>query len=147
MTNATTSVPVRQDPTANRPPLGPRVVIGWLLLAVGLAATGVLILALTSSGPAPQPGTTPTPNSSLLSVPRNPEISERWLAHHSQMIGAGSTSTVPQRGVYAGWPAGVPRSADAAERWFAQQHQVRAGWPEGIHRSADAAERWFANRE
>ena len=98
MTRTTTSVPVRQDPTADRPPRGPRAVLGWVLLAAGLVATGVLILAVTSSGPAPQSGTTPTPNSSL---------------HDA--------STAPQHGVYAGRPSGVPRSADAAERWFAHR--------------------------
>ena len=146
MTHTTTPVPVRQGPSADRPPHGHRFVLGWLFLTAALAATGVLILAVTSSGPAPQPGT-PSPNSSLLDVPRNPEISERWLAHHRELIGAGNTSTVPRRGVYAGWPAGIPRSADAAERWFAQQQQAPAGWPAGIPRSADAAERWFAQQQ
>lgn len=38
-------------------------------------------------------------------------------------------------------PAGVPRSADAAERWLANQ----SGAPLGVPRSADGAERWLAD--
>jgi hypothetical protein len=38
--------------------------------------------------------------------------------------------------------AGVPRSADAAERWLANRTPVR---PVRVPRSADAAERWLAN--
>jgi hypothetical protein len=139
MTHTTTPVPVRQEPTAAPPSRDPRVFLGWALLAAGLAAAGVLILAVTSSGPAPQPATTPSPTSSLFDapnsyagwpagVPRSADAAERWFA---------------QEQATAGWPAGVPRSADAAERWFAQQ-QATAGWPAGVPRSADAAERWFA---
>jgi hypothetical protein len=38
---------------------------------------------------------------------------------------------------------GVPRSADAAERWLANRTPVP---PVGVPRSADTAERWLANR-
>ena len=41
----------------------------------------------------------------------------------------------------AALPKGVPMSADAAERWFAADSA-----PVGVPRSADAAERWLANR-
>jgi hypothetical protein len=41
-------------------------------------------------------------------------------------------------------PVGVPRSADAAERWLANSTPVP---PVGVPRSADAAERWLADDE
>ena len=40
--------------------------------------------------------------------------------------------------------AGVPRSADAAERWLADHVATR---PMGVPGSADAAERWLADHE
>lgn len=42
----------------------------------------------------------------------------------------------------SGAPVGVPRSADAAERWLAG-----SGAPVGVPRSADGAERWLANNK
>jgi hypothetical protein len=135
MAHTTTPTPVRPDPIAETPRHGSRVVIGWALAASGLAAAGVLILAVTSSGPAPEPATTSS-NGSLVDVPRNPEIAERWLAHHSDVIGAGRPTT--------SWPAGVPQSADAADRWFVQQRY--AGWPAGAPHSADGADRFLAQQ-
>lgn len=132
----TTHAPAPQTPTPATPPghhPSRRAVLGWVALAAGIAAAGLLILLTVTSGPTSQTPTTPGPNSSLGDIPRTPEIAERWLAHHSDVLGAGSTDT--------GWPAGVPRSADAVERWFFQQRY--AGWPTGVPRSADAVERWF----
>lgn len=123
MTRTITPVPVRHQRTVDHPPRGSRVLLGWLLLTVSLAATGVLILAVVSSGPAPQPGSTPNPEGTRSDVP-----------------------SVSQDGVYAGWPTGVPRSADAAEGWSAQQRQDPAARVTGIPRSADAAERWFVQQ-
>lgn len=136
----TTYAPAPQTPTpASSPGHHPsrRTVLGWVMLGLGVAAAGLLILLTTSSGPSSQPDTTPAPNSSLLDIPRTPEIAERWLAHHSDVLGAGTATT--------GWPAGVPHSADAAERWFAQQRY--AGWPVGVPQSADSAERFYARQQ
>ena len=41
-------------------------------------------------------------------------------------------------------PQGVPRSADAAERYLADHNATR---PKGVPRSADAAERYLADHE
>jgi hypothetical protein len=101
--------PTPAAPTGHHPSRG--TVLGWVLLAVGVAAAGLLILLTTTSGP-PAPEPVQAPNGSLVDIPRNPEIAERWLAHY-----AGDPAGEPGR--YAGWPAGVPQSADAAERWFA----------------------------
>jgi hypothetical protein len=145
MAQTTIHVPVPTPPTADRPTPPARtrrVIVGWLLVASAVVAAFVLLLVTTSPSPTPEPA--PTPNGSLVDVPRTPDISERWLAHHAEVLGGDAS---PQDGGYAGWPAGVPHSADAAERWFASQHPPPAGWPEGIPQSADAADRWFANQE
>lgn len=141
----TTHAPAPQTPTpATSPGHHPshRTVLGWVMLGLGVAAAGLLVLLTTTSGPAPQPDTTPAPNSSLIDIPRNPEIAERWLAHH-----AGEPSGEPGR--YAGWPARVPQSADAAERWFARQHDAGVtvdGWPKGVAQTPDALDRWLAQQ-
>ena len=41
----------------------------------------------------------------------------------------------------------VAQVPEVREELVAQQRQVPAGWPKGVHRSADAADRWFANQE
>lgn len=128
--------PTPAQPTGHHPTRS--TVLGWLVLAAGVVAAGLLIL-LTTTGPEP---TSPlAPNGSLVDIPRNPEIAERWLAHH-----AGGTAGDPGR--YAGWPAGVPQSADAAERWFNRQQAVPAvtGWPRGVAQTPDALERWLAQQ-
>jgi hypothetical protein len=140
----TTHAPAPQTPTpaaspGHHPSRG--TVVGWVLLAAGVAAAGLLILLTTTSGP-PAPAPVPAPNGSLVDIPRNPDIAERWLAHH-----AGELTSEPGR--YAGWPAGVPQSADAAERWFARQHDAGItvdGWPRGVARTPDALDRWFAQQ-
>ncbi len=99
------------------------MIVGWLLVAAAVVAAFVLLLVATSPGPRPEPAPTQTPNGE-----------------------AGNGSTGSQPGSYAGWPVGVPQSADAAERWFAQQHPAPVSWPVGVPRSADAAERWFAQQ-
>ena len=146
MTHTITHVPAPPTERPTPPGRSRSVIVGWLLVASGVVAAGVLLLVVTSPGPSPQPAPTQTLNGSLVDVPRYPEISDRWLAHHAEVLGIGKPGTDPQLGRYVGWPAGVPGSADAAERWFAQR-QAPAGWPEGISRSADAAERWFAQRQ
>lgn len=42
-----------------------------------------------------------------------------------------------------GAPVGVPKSADGAERWLADAGKA----PVGVPRSADAAERWLADNQ
>jgi len=119
MAHTTTHVPTPIPPTTDPPSRADRTrggVAGWLLTAAGLAAAGVLLLVATSAGPPPSPAPIQSPNGSLIDMP------------------------------HTGWPAGVPQSADAAERWFALQ-QAPVGWPEGIPRSADAADRWFNHQQ
>lgn len=139
----TTYAPAPQTPTpapstGHHPTRG--TVLGWVLVAAGIAAAGLLILMTAGSGPT-QPAPTQAPNGSLVDIPRNPDIAERWLAHH-----AGEPAGEPGR--YAGWPAGVPQSADAAERWFNRQQAgpTVTGWPKGVAQTPDALDRWLAQQ-
>lgn len=139
----TTYAPAPQVPTPapSRRPHSRRTVAGWLILAAAVVAAGVLMLTVLSSNPS-RPEPAPAPNGSLVDIPRNPDIAEKWLAHHADALASGP-------GRYAGWPAGVPQSADAAERWFARMHDAGVtvdGWPKGVAHTPDALDRWLAQQ-
>ncbi|RYP87713.1 hypothetical protein EKO23_04785 [Nocardioides guangzhouensis] len=98
-----------------RPPRSVRKLLSWVAIVVALiAATAMLVLTITSDTGSPR---------------IQPE----------QPTDAGSTADGNTTR-----PEGVPWSADAAERYFAQHNATR---PEGVPWSADAAERYFANHE
>lgn len=107
----TTHAPTPQVPTPSVPPRHhlAHTFLGWWVLAAAIAATGVLLLALTGSDPA-QPVPTQAPDSSLLDIPRSADAAERSLAQQ-EAGGAGVD----------GWPKGVGRAPDALERRLAQQ--------------------------
>ncbi|GAA1479532.1 hypothetical protein GCM10009623_39780 [Nocardioides aestuarii] len=140
----TTHAPAPQAPKPATSPghHSPATIASWALIAVGIVAAGVLALTVTAADP-PAPRPVDTPNGSLVDIPRDPEIAERWLAHHAEVLGGRPGPSV------AGWPDGVHHSADAAERWFIRIHDAGVsvdGWPKGVAHNPDALDRWLAQQ-
>jgi hypothetical protein len=147
MAQTTTHVPVPTPPTADRPTPRAgtrRVIAGWLLVASAVVAAFVLLLVSTSPSPGPEPAPAKTPTSS---TDFQAASYAGWPTGVPHSADAAERWFASQHPAPVGWPEGIPHSADAAEHWFASQHQAPAGWPEGVPKSADAAERWFTNQE
>jgi len=117
MSHTTERARVHETPSSThvspqRPRRSLRKLLGWVAIAAGLVAAGVLLL-LTITSDTDSPGTEtdqPAAESQVGNdnttrpegVPLSADAAERYFAHHN-----------------ATRPEGVPWSADAAERYFA----------------------------
>jgi hypothetical protein len=143
MTHTTEPTSVQQTPEAiPAPARSPRqlmpTVIGWVAIAVGLIAALLLIVLTFTSGQERQPTRTEQPPAG--SPAAQPPAG-------SSMLGVPRSADAAERylaGHTSLRPAGVPRSADAAERYLAQHNTTP---PAGVPQSADAAERYLAGNE